>query len=445
MKRSDFPPDFTWGTATSAYQIEGAVQEDGRGPSIWDTFSHTPGKTQGGETGDLACDHYHRYREDIALMRELGVNAYRFSVAWSRVLPEGRGVPNLKGLDFYERLVDTLLAQDITPWLTLYHWDLPQALEDQGGWPARETAYAFAEYADLLSRHLGDRVRHWITLNEPWCSAHLGYLAGVHAPGKQDLGLAVRASHHLLLAHGLAVPLIRRNAPGAQVGITLNLAPGHPASPDPADVAAARRFDGFQNRWYLDPLFGFGYPLDLLELYDEAGPPVEAGDLEAIATLTDFLGINYYTRAVVRNSTLGPYRFQSVAVGEERTAMDWEVYPEGLQELLLRVSREYRPKAIYITENGAAYSDVVSVDGEVHDPARTRYLERHFGQSLLALQEGVPLKGYFVWSLLDNFEWAEGYSKRFGLVYVDFATQARRLKASGRWFQGFLREAVARP
>lgn len=445
MKRSDFPPDFTWGAATSAFQIEGAVQEDGRGPSIWDTFSHTPGKTQGSETGDLACDHYHRYQEDITLMRELGVNAYRFSVAWPRILPEGRGAPNPKGLDFYDRLIDALLTQGITPWLTLYHWDLPQALEDQGGWPARETAYAFAEYADLASRHLGDRVRHWITLNEPWCSAHLGYLAGVHAPGKRDLSLAVRASHHLLLAHGLAVPLIRRNAPGAQVGITLNLAPGHPASPDPADVAAARRFDGFQNRWYLDPLFGFGYPLDLLELYGKATPPVEVGDLEIIATPTDFLGINYYTRAVVRNSPLGPYRFETVTAGQEQTTMNWEVYPEGLLELLRRLSREYRPRAIYITENGAAYPDVIGADGEVHDPARISYLERHFAQSLAALQEGVPLKGYFVWSLLDNFEWAEGYSKRFGLVYVDFDTQARRLKASGRWFRGFLREAVVRP
>ncbi|MCS7068019.1 MAG: GH1 family beta-glucosidase [Meiothermus sp.] len=445
MTRSDFPSDFTWGTATAAYQIEGAVHADGRGPSIWDTFSHTPGKVRGGDTGDVACDHYHRYLEDIRLMKELGVNAYRFSVAWPRILPEGRGLPNPKGLGFYDRLVDALLAQGLTPWITLYHWDLPQALEDQGGWPARQTAYAFAEYAGLLSRHLGDRVKHWITLNEPWCSAHLGYLAGVHAPGQQDLGLAVRASHHLLLAHGLAVPLIRQNAPGAQVGITLNLSPAHPASPDPADVAAARRFDGFQNRWYLEPLFGLGYPQDMLALYGEVAPPVRSGDLETIATPTDFLGVNYYTRTVVRNSTLGPYRFQAVQVGEERTAMDWEVYPEGLAELLLRLSREYRPKALYITENGAAYPDEPGPSGEVHDPQRIRYLERHLAQSLEALREGAPLKGYFVWSLLDNFEWAEGYSRRFGLVYVDYATQQRRLKASGRWFRDFLREAVVRP
>ncbi|RIH86745.1 Beta-glucosidase A [Meiothermus luteus] len=442
MKRSDFPSDFTWGTATSAYQIEGAVAEDGRGVSIWDTFSHTPGKTRGGDTGDVACDHYHRYLEDIALMKELGVNAYRFSVAWPRVLPEGRGRVNEKGLGFYDRLVDALLAQGITPWATLYHWDLPQPLEDQGGWPVRETAYAFAEYADLLTRRLGDRVRHWITLNEPWCSAHLGYLAGVHAPGKRDLSLAVRAAHHLLLAHGLAVPLIRQNAPGARVGLTLNLSPGHPASPHPADIAAARRFDGFQNRWYLDPLFGFGYPKDVLALYGQAAPPVQEGDLAVIATPTDFLGVNYYSRTVVREGSEEPYRFQYVRVGEERTAMDWEVYPEGLLELLRRLWREYRPGAIYITENGAAYPDAVGEDGEVRDLERIHYLQRHLAQCLTALQEGVPLRGYFVWSLLDNFEWAEGYSKRFGLVHVDFATQRRRLKESGRWWQGFLREAV---
>ncbi|MDW8426123.1 MAG: GH1 family beta-glucosidase [Meiothermus sp.] len=442
MKRSDFPPDFTWGTATSAYQIEGAVAEDGRGLSIWDTFSHTPGKTHGGDTGDVACDHYHRYLEDIALMKELGVNAYRFSVAWPRVLPEGRGRVNEKGLAFYDRLVDALLAQGIAPWVTLYHWDLPQPLEDQGGWPVRETAYAFAEYADLLTRRLGDRVRHWITLNEPWCSAHLGYFTGVHAPGKQNLALAVQASHHLLLAHGLAVPIIRQNALGAQVGIALNLSPGHPASPQPADVAAARRFDGFQNRWYLDPLFGFGYPKDILALYDEVALQVREGDLAVIATPTDFLGVNYYSRAVVQEDSEEPYRFRYVRVGEERTAMDWEVYPEGLLELLVRLWREYRPGAIYITENGAAYLDCTSEDGEIRDSERVRYLQRHLAQCLVALREGVPLRGYFVWSLLDNFEWAEGYSKRFGLVHVDFATQRRRIKQSGRWWQGFLREVV---
>ncbi|RDI96294.1 beta-glucosidase [Meiothermus sp. QL-1] len=444
MRRSDFPPDFTWGTATSAYQIEGAVAEDGRGVSIWDTFSHTPGKTHGGETGDVACDHYHRYLEDIALMRALGVNAYRFSLAWPRVFPEGQGVPNPKGLAFYDRLVDALLTAGITPWVTLYHWDLPQALEDRGGWPARETAYAFAAYADGVSRHLGDRVKHWITLNEPWCSAYLGYGAGVHAPGKQDLGLFLAAAHHLLLGHGLAVNVLRQNVPDARVGITLNLSPGHPASPHPDDVAAARRYDGFQNRWYLDPLYGYGYPPDMLALYKEAAPPVQPGDLELIATPTDFLGLNYYSRAVVQHSPQPPHRFAYVRVGEERTAMDWEVYPEGLLELLRRLSREYRPKAIYITENGAAYPDVVE-DGDIQDTERVRYLERHLAQCLLALREGVPLKGYFVWSLLDNFEWAEGYSKRFGLVYVDFATQARRLKASGRWLQAFLREAVVNP
>ncbi|WP_027878487.1 GH1 family beta-glucosidase [Meiothermus cerbereus] len=441
MKRSDFPQDFIWGTATSSYQIEGAVSEDGRGLSIWDTFSHTPGKVKGGDNGDVACDHYHRYPEDIALMKELGVNAYRFSLAWPRILPLGRGTVNPKGLDFYSRLVDTLLARGITPWVTLYHWDLPQALEDQGGWPERETAYAFAEYTDVVTRHLGDRVKHWITLNEPWCSAYLGYHIGVHAPGRQDLNLSVRASHHLLLAHGLAVPVIRQNVPGAQVGITLNLSPGHPASPDPADVAAARRFDGFQNRWYLDPLYGFGYPADMLALYSKA-PPVQGDDLKTIAVPTDFLGINYYSRAVVKNGDLEPYRFQYVRAGEEHTDMDWEVYPEGIYETLVRVGREYRPNAIYITENGAAYPDVMGADGQVHDLERVRYFERHLDLCARAVRHGAPLKGYFAWSLLDNFEWAEGYSKRFGLVYVDFSTQKRTIKDSGLWFRDFLREVV---
>jgi len=443
MKRSDFPDQFVWGTATSSYQIEGATQEDGRGPSIWDTFSHTPGKTRGGDTGDVACDHYHRYLTDIGLMRDLGLNAYRFSVAWPRIFPRGRGEPNPKGLAFYDRLVDSLLESGITPWVTLYHWDLPQALQDQDGWPNQETAYAFAEYAAYLSRHLGDRVKHWITLNEPWCSAHLGYYAGVHAPGLRDLALSVQASHHLLLAHGLAVPAIRANAPGAQVGITLNLSPGHPASPDPADVAAARRYDGFQNRWYLDPLFGFGYPEDMLELYRQAqaAPTWKEGDLEAIATPTDFLGLNYYSRAVLKHSPEAPYYFDGVRSGQEFTQMDWEVYPDGLRELLVRLAREYRPKALYITENGAAYPDQL-IRGQVQDPQRTHYLERHFTAAWQALQAGAPLQGYFVWSLLDNFEWAEGYEKRFGLVYVDFDTQERYIKQSGHWFRAFLREGV---
>lgn len=444
MRRSDFPNNFVWGTATSAYQIEGAVSKDGRGASIWDTFSHTPGKTRGGDTGDVACDHYHRYLTDIGLMQTLGVNAYRFSVAWPRIFPQGRGEPNPKGLAFYDRLVDGLLESGITPWVTLYHWDLPQALQDEGGWPQRDTAYAFVEYTAHLSRHLGDRVKHWITLNEPWCSAHLGYYTGLHAPGLCDLALSVQASHHLLLAHGLAVPVIRENAPGAQVGITLNLSPGHPASPDPADIAAARRYDGFQNRWYLDPLYGYGYPRDMLELYGEAAPCMKEGDLEAIATPTDFLGINYYTRAVLRHSSEAPYYLAVVRSGQEFTQMDWEVYPDGLRELLVRVSRQYRPKALYITENGAAYRDVL-VKGQVSDPERTHYLERHIAACLQALREGVPLWGYFAWSLLDNFEWAEGYDKRFGLVYVDFATQTRHIKQSGYWYGAFLQEKALTP
>lgn len=439
MNRNDFPHNFIWGTATAAYQIEGAVHADGRGPSIWDTFSHTPGKVKHGHTGDIACDHYHRYPEDIALMKELGVNAYRFSVAWPRILPEGRGKVNQQGLDFYDRLVDELLQKSIIPWVTLYHWDLPQALQDQGGWANRNTVQAYLEYADVVTRHLGDRVKHWITHNEPWVAAFLGHLWGFHAPGLQDAATALQVSHHLLLSHGLAVPVLRANSLGSSVGITLNLSPIHPASPAPQDVAAARRQDGFHNRWFLDPLFGLGYPADMLEAFGPLAPQIEAGDLQKIAAPTDFLGINYYTRSVVKHDPSDSFlQTKGVRAGDEYTFFDWEVYPDGLREIIVRVTREYRPKAIYITENGAAYPDRMDADGAVRDVERQRYLERHFAKLREAIREGAPLKGYFLWSLLDNFEWAEGYEKRFGITYVDFVTQKRTLKHSGRWYKAFL-------
>ncbi|MBM4429977.1 MAG: beta-glucosidase [Chloroflexi bacterium] len=431
-----FPPGFIWGAATASYQIEGAWNEDGKGESIWDRFSHTPGKVERGDTGDVANDHYHLWPQDVALMKSLGLQAYRFSISWPRILPAGRGQVNPCGLDFYSRLVDALLQAGIQPFVTLYHWDLPQLLQDQGGWPARAIAEAFVEYADVVSRHLGDRVKQWITLNEPWVSAVVGYLHGRHAPGHEDLGEMLAASHHLLLGHGWSVPVIRRNCPGAEVGITLNLSPHHPASASYADRAAAWESDGALNRWFLDPLNARGYPADMVQHYGQPMDFVRAGDLQAIAAGLDFLGVNYYSRHIVRSSVVPevdnepPTVFRSANV----TEMDWEVYPEGLYELLGRLHFDQRFPAFYVTENGAAYADAL-VSGRVHDPARLTYLREHLLSAARALAVGVPLRGYFVWSLLDNFEWAFGYSKRFGIVYVDYTTQRRVLKDSARWYR----------
>ncbi|WP_425145079.1 GH1 family beta-glucosidase [Deinococcus sp.] len=440
LKKSDFPADFAWGAATAAYQIEGAVGEDGRAPSIWDTFSHTPGKTLGGDTGDVACDHYHRWEHDLDLMQRLGLNAYRYSLAWPRIVPDGRGRINVKGLDFYERLTDGLLARGIDPYVTLYHWDLPQALQDAGGWVSRDTAHAFAEYAQVVAGRLGDRVKGWITHNEPWCAAFLGNLMGIHAPGLHDLETALKVSHHLLLSHGLATQAIRAGVPGARVGITLILGPQQPASERPEDLAAARRGDGFLNRWFLDPLYGRGYPQDMLELYRPHAPGFEAtirpGDLETIAAPTDFLGVNYYQRSVVADAPgeMGILGTRQVRQPGEYTAFDWEVYPDGLRQVLTRAHQDYAPPLIYVTENGAAYADTVSPDGSVHDEARRRYIEHHLIACREATLQGVPLGGYFAWSLLDNFEWGEGYDKRFGLVRVDYDTQRRTVKDSGAWY-----------
>ncbi len=437
VRKNDFPEGFLWGAATAAYQIEGAVNEDGRQPSIWDTFSHTPGKVKNGETGDVACDHYHLWAQDLDLMQSLGLNAYRFSVAWPRIVPAGRGATNKAGLDFYDRLTDGLLARGIAPYVTLYHWDLPQALQDAGGWANRDTAYAFTDYARVVADRLGDRVSGWITHNEPWCAAFLGNLIGVHAPGVQDLETALRASHHLLLSHGMATPLLRESAP---TGITLILGPQHPATDSPEDAAAARRGDGFLNRWFLDPLYGRGYPQDMLDLYAREAPDfaraIQPGDLETIATPTDFLGVNYYQRSVVQDAPgeRGLLGTRNLHPEGEYTAFDWEVYPDGLREVLTRVQRDYAPPAVYVTENGAAYEDKIGPDGEIHDEGRLRYFGSHLAACLGAIREGVPLKGYFAWSLLDNFEWAEGYGKRFGLTRVDYDTQKRTLKQSGAWY-----------
>jgi len=428
-----FPDGFIWGTATAAYQIEGGHDADGRGPSIWDTFSHTPNKIFKNQNGDVACDHYHRYPEDVAIMGDLGLNAYRFSISWSRVLPDGTGAANPKGLDFYSKLVDALLARNIRPFITLYHWDLPQALEDRAGWGVRSTAEAFGEYAALMGRTLGDRVKDWITLNEPLASTTAGYVFGIHAPGKMYPKLAFQVSHHLNLAHGLAVKALRATVPGSRVGITEVSMPVYPASE--ADRDAAERYDGFVNRWYWDPPFKGSYPADVLERLGPIAPEVADGDLKTIHQPLDFFGHNSYSRSVVRDdpesALLGATPVPQP--GKPHTAMNWEVYPDHLYDALMRITRDYGAPEIYITENGSAYPDTV-VDGAVEDPARTNYLRQHLAAAHRAIGDGAKLRGYFCWSLLDNFEWSYGYSKRFGLVYVDYPTQKRIVKASGRFY-----------
>ncbi|MGW2399488.1 GH1 family beta-glucosidase [Kitasatospora sp. NPDC001664] len=432
MELRSLPDDFVWGAATAAYQIEGAVAEDGRAPSIWDTFSHTPGKVDNGDTGDVACDHYHRWPEDLGLASRLGLGAYRFSIAWPRVVPQADGVVNPAGLDFYDRLVDAQLEAGLTPFPTLYHWDLPQAQQDRGGWAERATAERFAEYAAVVAERLGDRVTNWATLNEPLCSAWIGHLDGNMAPGIKDLTTAVRASYHLHLGHGLAVQVLRESVPGAKIGIVNNLSTIEPASGSAADLAAAVRADGHINRWWLDPVFGRGYPEDMVKLYG-VELPVREGDMELIGAPLDWIGLNYYFRQFVTDDPSGPAPgFRQVrGPNAEHTAMDWEVHAPGLEELILRLSNEYGASKIYVTENGSAYADTVTPEGAVHDPGRTAYLEQHLAACDRAVAQGAPLAGYFAWSLLDNFEWAYGYDKRFGLVHVDYETQRRTVKTSG--------------
>ncbi|MDG4798139.1 GH1 family beta-glucosidase [Micromonospora sp. WMMD1082] len=438
---STLPPDFLWGVATSAYQIEGAVRADGRKPSIWDTFCTQPGAIDNGDTGEVACDHYHRWPQDVALIRGLGVGAYRFSVAWPRVRPDGVGRVNPAGLDFYDRLVDALLAAGIRPYATLYHWDLPQALQDRGGWPRRDTAEAFADYAAVVAARLGDRVADWCTVNEPLCIAWIGHLEGRMAPGERDLTRAIPAAHHVLLGHGLATAAIRANAARpAAIGPVLNLSPIDPASDRPADLAAARRLDGHVNRWWLDPLHGRGYPADMIATYG-IEPPVRGDDLAVIAAPTEFLGVNYYFRQVAADDPDGPvpYARQVPVPGATHTAMDWEVNPAGLERLLVEVSEEYAPARILVTESGSAWPDRVAADGTVTDAERTDHLERHLAACAAAAGRGAPLAGYFAWSLLDNFEWAYGYDKRFGLVHVDYDTQQRTVKTSGTRYAELIR------
>jgi len=449
-----FPEAFLFGAATAAYQIEGAAHEDGRTDSIWDAFARVPGAVVGGDNGDVACDHYHRYRDDVALMSELGLQTYRFSTSWSRVNPDG-GPVNLKGIDFYSRLVDELLAKNIKPWLTLYHWDLPQALEEQGGWANRDTAYRFADYARTVHDALGDRVTAWTTLNEPWCSSFLSYIGGEHAPGRQEPAAGLAAGHHLLLAHGLVVKELRERDPELSLGITLNLTVADPVdAADPADLEAVRRIDGQFNRFFLDPIFRGAYPQDVLEDVAHLGfaELIEPGDLDIISSPIDALGINYYHGELVSGhpttqtmSTAAPSDRPKrspfpAAEGVHwqlrdlpRTAMGWEVQPEGLTRLLVRIHEEYAGPAsvaLSVTENGAAYDDIVAADGLVHDAERAQFIELHLDAILDAIDAGVPVHGYFYWSLMDNFEWAWGYDKRFGIVRVDYETQVRTLKDS---------------
>lgn len=428
-----FPADFVWGVATSAFQIEGGSADDGRGRSIWDDFCDQPGAIADGSHGQRACEHYQRWPADLDLIASLGVKAYRFSLAWPRVQPDGAGAWNPKGLDFYDRLIDGLLARGLQPWLTLNHWDLPAALQTGGGWQQRSTVDRFVNYAEQIGRRYGDRLAGITTHNEPWVIATLGHEHGIFAPGIRHRATAAQVSHHLLLSHGLAVQALRAQGLRCPLGVVLNLAPMHPASPSPADVALARLEDGRLLRWYMDPLFHQRYPDDVLADLGADAPQVHPGDMAAIAQPMDYLGVNYYTRSVVSAGTPWKARDHGLAV----TDMDWEIYPQGLTELLLRLHHDYPVPPIVITENGAAFADRLD-KGRVHDTPRIDYLARHIAAVSQAMQQGVAVAGYMVWSLLDNFEWASGYAKRFGIVHVDYDSQQRTLKDSALWYRGFL-------
>jgi beta-glucosidase len=444
-----FPKNFIWGSATASYQIEGAWNEHGKGESIWDRFAHTPEKILNSDTGNIANNHYHLWKKDIALMKKLGLQAYRFSISWSRIFPSGRGKINKKGLDFYSKLVDGLLKAGITPFVTLYHWDLPQALEDEGGWAVRSTVDAFVEYTDVVTSALGDRVKNWITHNEPAVASWLGYEMGVHAPGKADLATSLRAAHHILLSHGLAVPVIHKNSPGSEAGITLNIGWKVAASNSKMDLTLARIDDGKWFRWFADPVYGRGYPADMTEYFaKQGGLPngldfVQTGDMDAIATPTDFIGLNYYARNLSRSTEYGnepQIFFELPKTPENWSEMGWENYPDGLTGILGRVYFHYTPLKIYVTENGASYSTPPDENGTVPDVLRTKYLREHFAATYRAIQAGVPVAGYFVWSLMDNFEWSFGFSQRFGIVWVNYETQERIIKDSAKWYKTVIKK-----
>jgi len=441
MTQYTFPENFLWGAATASYQIEGAVFEGGRGTTVWDVFSDTPGKVDNGDSGEVACDHYHRYPEDVAIMKQLGLHAYRLSVAWARILPEGTGAVNQAGLDFYDKLIDTLLGNGIRPFITLYHWDLPQALEDKGGWTNRDIVDWFGEYTQAITKRLGDRVKDWMTLNEPWVFTFLGYAIGIHAPGHQDLDMYLKASHHSIMAHARAMSIIRANVSNSEAGIVLNPAWADPHTDSLQDQLAVQRQLSFQNRWWLHPLYKGEYPADMMAIYGERMDFIKANDFDEVkANPTDFLGTNFYTRQVVKADPYSPegLKLSTVRQNREHTEMDWEVSPEAIYNMLKHINDEYAPAKFYITENGAAFVDVPEGDA-VHDPRRVAYYQQYLANCHRAIQDGIPLKGYFAWSLLDNFEWALGYSKRFGIVYVDYATQRRIIKDSGKWYAQTIR------
>ena len=441
--------EFTWGVGTSAYQIEGAWQRDGKGESIWDRFLHDhPTEAN----GDVACDHYNRLDDDLDLLSQLGVNAYRFSTAWTRVLPDGIGTVNAEGLAFYDRLVDGLLARGIKPWLSLYHWDLPQELHQQGGWPERESVAWFARYAQVMADHFGDRVKNWITINEPWVTSFLGYRDGIFAPGEQEFSTALRAGHHQLLAHGEATRILHDMVPGSRVGLALDCRPASPVSESSADIEAARHFDGFRNRWFFDPVFGKGYPEDMLDNYSATGrlpaDLIHPGDLEAIAEPIDFCGINYYTSIRIDPSSK-EQEYSEGPVGDPaapgHTEMGWRIDSDSFGAFIERVNEEWHPPSIVITENGASFSDKPGPDGRVHDERRIDYLDQHIAQIDQLRDAGLPIDGYFVWSFLDNLEWVSGFAQRFGLIHVDHTTQARTIKDSGYWYRDRITKGMGIP
>ena len=450
LKKDTFPKNFMWGTATSSYQIEGAPDTDGKGPSVWDKFSHTKGNIKNGDTGDIACDHYHLWSKDIELLNRLGVNSYRFSISWPRIFPTGEeNAPNQKGLDFYSRIVDTLLEYDIIPFVTLNHWDIPQGLEDKGGWTNRMMTEAFVKYCHHVSKHLGDRVKYWITHNEPWCVSHIGYIAGYKPPGiKNNWPKSLSAAHHLLLSHGMALPEIKINSRNAEAGITLNLNTSIPASPSKYDKEASWFFDNMFNRLFLEPLYKGKYPLALFEelkkrnaIADSDLGFIKENDLDLIATKTDFLGVNYYSRGVIRNEEIDENKNmpRNVEMGPT-TDFGWEVYPAGIYDLLIQLKNKYNVEDIYITENGCSYSDGPNADKKIDDQRRIDYHRSHLEELKLAIRDGVNCKGYFAWSLMDNFEWAQGYSQRFGLIWVDFDSLERIPKESYFWYKNYIAE-----
>jgi beta-glucosidase len=445
-----FPDDFMWGVATSSYQIEGAAFEDGKGLSVWDTFSHEHGRIKNNENGDITCDHYHLWKNDIEILDDLGVQAYRLSVSWPRINPTGFDkTPNKKGLDFYDRLVDNLLEKDIIPFITLFHWDLPQELEDNGGWTVRDITNAFVQYVDMISRYLGDRVKHWITHNEPWCVSYLGYINGQFPPGiKDSWSKSFATVHHLLLSHGLAIPVIRSNSKDSHIGISLNLNHSIPASSSVHDKEACHEYDGRFNRFFLDPLYNKQYPEDIMDGFIEEGlltpqdlEIVQDGDLNIISTNTDFLGINYYSRGIIRNSKISEKDNLPVEITQgEKTEYGWEIHPESLYDLLMRVKSDYKVGNIYITENGCSYSYSPDSSSKINDEKRIHFHKVHIKELQRAVKDGISCKGYFAWSLMDNFEWAQGFSQRFGLVWVDFNTLERIPKESYYWYKKFIEQ-----